>query len=286
MKKKEIDAGLSAAYSLSRGRIEELPLDAADHELLLAIMQEPQEASISRSLPRRRARLARRSLSLAAAGAIAAAVFLAVFGAGGGSPGSPTPAYGAEQLRLAKISPHILLDPSNWRVAVTESVKALEGWTEFQHGTELRQDLPPEQVAKFRWHSISLEKRERQILSHGATMVGVAPVLDTTAQVYEFPRRTHGLTVTSALWSQSGRAFEFRTSIPSLPAFERRLGDLERVDKGTWLAALPRPEPPFGVRCFDADGTPVAKEVIVQVAPNPEDLDVPEGGFCRIREVD
>ena len=160
MSKREIDSALSAAYPLSRTTIQELPLDAADHELLAKIMAEPQEARetvASEATPAtpQRPRLVRRSASLAAAGAFAAAIILAVFGAGGGSPGSPTPAYGAEQLRLAKISPHILLDPSNWRVAVTDTVKALEGWTEFQHGEELRQDPPPEQVAKFRWHSKS-----------------------------------------------------------------------------------------------------------------------------------
>jgi hypothetical protein len=284
MKKREIDSGLAAAYPLERATIEELPLDSADHELLAAIMAEPQEAGEVVGTPRRRPRLVRRSVSVAAAGAVAAAVFLAAFGTGGGSPGSPTPAYGAEQLRLAKISPHILLDPAHWRVAVTESLKALEGWTEFQHGQELSQAPPPERLAKFRWHVVSLDKRKAWIVSQGAEMVGTAPVLETTAQVYTFPHRTHGLIVATALWSQSGRAFEFRTSVPSQAAFERRLADLERVDKDTWLAALPRPEPPFEVRCFDADGATVMKE-ITQTVPSSEDLDIPDGGICRIREV-
>jgi hypothetical protein len=285
MRKRQIDSGLAAAYPLNRATIEELPLGPADHDLLAAIMAEPQEARQGVRAPRRRPRLVRRSASLAAAGAVAAAVFLALFGTGGGSPGSATPAYGAEQLRLAKISPHILLDPSSWRVAVTEVRQALEGWTEFQHGEELRRDPPPEQVAKFRWHSVSLEKREHEIVSHGAEAVGTAPVLDTTAQVYAFPNRTHGLIVAAALWAQSGRAFEFSTSVPSQAAFERRLADLERVDKDAWLAALPRPEPPFEVRCTDAEGTVVRKE-ITQTLPGIEDLDIPSGVICSIREVD
>lgn len=285
MRNRDIDRGLSGAYPLSRVAIEELPLDAADRELVAAIVAEPGEVSVAAPEPRRRPRVPRRYMGLATAGAIAGTIFLGVFGTGGGSPGTPAPAYGAELLRLAKISPHILLDPSNWRVAVTESLKALEGWTDFQHGATIRDDLPPGQLARFRWHSISLEQRERQVLSHGAEMVGTAPVLDTTAQVYTFPRRTHGLTVATALWSQSGRAFEFRTSVPSLPAFESRLADLERVDKDTWLAALPYPEPPFEVRCFDANDTPVTKE-ITQTYPTAEDLDIPDRGICRIREVD
>ncbi len=284
-RKRDIDSGLAAAYPLSREAIEKLPLDTADHELIASIVAEPQEPAVAPREPRRPRRTARRLGGLAVTASAAAAIFLAVFGVGGGTPGTPAPAYGAELLRLAKISPHILLDPSNWRVAVTESLKALEGWTDFQHGATIRDDLPPGQLARFRWHSISLEQRERQVLSHGAEMVGTAPVLDTTAQVYTFPRRTHGLTVATALWSQSGRAFEFRTSVPSVPAFERRLADLERVDKDTWLAALPYPEPPFEVRCFDADGTPVTKE-ITQTYPTAEDLDIPDRGICRIREVD
>jgi hypothetical protein len=256
MRKREIDRELSAAFPLGRAEIEQLPLEAAEHELIAAILAEPREARGAARSSRRRSRLASRAAGLATAGVVVAAIVLVVFGAGGGSPGSPTRAYGAEQLRLAKISPHILLDPSSWRVAVTESLKALEGWTEFQHGRTIREDVPPEQLAKFRWHSIPLEKRERQVLSHGATIAGTAPVLDTTAQVYSFPRRTHGLIVATALWSQSGRAFEFRSSLPSLAAFERRLGDLERVDKDTWLKALPQPSlaPPFAVHCTDAEG--------------------------------
>jgi hypothetical protein len=286
MSKQDIDRGLSGAYPLSRVAIEELPLDAADRELVAAIVAEPGEASVVVAPePRRRPRVPRRYLGLATAGAVAATVFLGVFGTGGGSPGTPAPAYGAELLRLAKISPHILLDPPNWRVAVTEVRQSLEGWTEFQHGEELRTDPPPQQGAKFRWHSISLQNREQEVVAHGAVETGTAPVLGTSAQVFTYPRRVKGVFLATALWDQRGRAFEFRTSVRDMAAFERRLADLQWVDKDAWLAALPRPEPPFEVRCFDADGTTVRKE-ITQTYPTAEDLDIPERGICRVRETD
>ncbi len=241
MSKQDIDRGLSAAYPLSRAAIEELPLDAADRELVAAIVAEPGEASVvAAPEPRRRPRVPRRYLGLATAGAVAGTIFLGVIGTGGGTPGIPAPAYGAELLRLAKISPHILLDAPNWQVAFVESRQALEGWTEFRRGEGLEPD--PRRVAKFRWHSISLQKREREVASHGAILAATAPVLSTTAQVYTYPRRVKGakgaFLLATALWSQSGRAFEFRTAVPGLATFERRLAALRRVDKASWLQVL------------------------------------------------
>jgi hypothetical protein len=235
---RDIDSGLSAAYPLSREAIEELPLDIADRELLAAIMAEPQEASVSPREPRRRSRAARRLGGFAVTGAAAATIFLAVFGVGGGAPGSPAPAYGARLLRLAEISPHILLDPSEWVITVTETSKALEGWTEFQRGKAWQDDPPLGRIAKFRWHSVSLEKREAEVLAHGATATTTAPVLGTTAQVLTYRQRAEGLLLATALWDQGGRAFEFRTAVPDMAGFERRLADLERVDMDTWLAAV------------------------------------------------
>jgi hypothetical protein len=285
MRKRDIDRGLSAAYPLSRAAIDELPLDAADRELVAAIVAEPGQEPVVPTSPRRRTRIARRYGGLAAAGAAACTIFLAVFGTGGGSPGTPAPAYGAELLRLAKISPHILLDPSSWRVAVTEVRQALEGWTEFQQGKELRQDPPPQQAAKFRWHSISLQKRTQEVVSHGAVETGIAPVLGTTAQVYTYPRRVKGVLLATALWDQKGRAFEFRTSVPDMATFERRLADLQWVDRDTWLAALPYPEGPFEVRCTDADG--VKKVEVTQTYPSFEELLPGEAPVtCSIRQVD
>ncbi len=236
MSKQDVDRGLSGAYPLSRAEIDELPLDAADRELVAAIIAEPGEGPAVPTAPRRRVRVPRRYVGLVAAGATAFTIFLAVLGTGGGSPGAPAPAYGAELLRLAKISPHILLDPRSWRVVVIETRKALEGWTVFQLGEG--PEPGPQRVAKLRWHSISPQKRASEVTSHGAATVGTAPVLGTTAEVYTYPSRGKGVFLATALWGQSGRAFEFRTAVPDMATFEGRLAALRRVDQESWLRAV------------------------------------------------
>src|SRR4029077_15986426 len=105
MRKQNIDRGLASAYPLSRETIEELALGDADRELIASIVAGPRESPASRGGSRKVARYA----GLFAAGAVACGLLLAVVGTGGGHVGAPAPAYGAELLRLAKISPHILL---------------------------------------------------------------------------------------------------------------------------------------------------------------------------------
>ncbi len=284
IRKRGIDSGLSAAYPLSREAIEDLALDTADRELIASIVAEPQESPVALRGPRQPRLTARRLGGLAVTASAAAAIFLVFFGVGGGAPGSPAPAYGARLLRLAEISPHILLDLPNWRPVVVESGQALEGWTEFERGEVARRDPPPQQVAKFRWHAVSLQKREGEVVSNRAAEAGIAPVLGTSAQVYTYPGRPRGFLLATALWDQGGRAFEFRAAVRDIGEFEQRLAALQRVDKATWLAALPRPEGPFEIRCYDAKGVQVAHEV-TKAEPSYELLKelAPMGGTCSIR---
>jgi hypothetical protein len=242
MRQRDIDRGLSAAYPLSRAEIAEMPLDSAERELIAAIVAEPQEAQPPPTAPARRPRHAGRYAALFAAAAAAGALLLVVFGSGTGPAGAPAPAYGAELLRLAEISPHIVLAENGWKIVVAEESQAIEGFTIFQRGAFQPGGGPepgPQRVAKFRWHSISVQKRSEEIASHGAVAVATAPVLGgTPAQVYTYPHAGKHVFEAVALWDQGGRAFEFRASVPNVAAFERRLADLERVGREAWLAAV------------------------------------------------
>ena len=269
MSKREIDTALAAAYPVSRAEIEDLALDAADHELIAAIVAEPQEAPAIRPetagdatavshTPKAgawRSRKTGRYGGLLAAGACAAAIFLIVIGTGGGPASGPAPAYGAELLRMAEISPHILLEEPGWRIVVAEVAHATEGMTDFHRGSGSEDDAGPigshphpQRYARFRWHSTSVAKRTREITAHGGVNAGTAAVLGTTAQVYTYPPRggngaeasagEQSAFEATALWNRGGRAFEFRTTVPDIAAFERRLADLRSVGSGAWLAAI------------------------------------------------
>lgn len=243
MRKREIDRALAGAYPLDRSAIAKLPLEEAEAELVGQIIAEPQEAAAVHSaaapshsprIPRWRGRFA----GFAAASAIATAAFLGLTGSGHGPAGTAEPAYAAELLRAAKISPPILFDLPNWRVAVTEVRQATEGFTEFQIGIKPQSD--PEKQAKFRWHSKSVQARAGQLTAHGAVEVGTAPVLETEATVYEYPHGGKRVFEFVSLWDEGGRAFEFRTAVPGMPAFERRLLALKRVDRDRWLEVVAR----------------------------------------------
>ena len=240
MRQRDIDRGLSSAYPLSRAEIAAMPLDGAEQELIAAIVAEPREAQPTPAPARRRH--PGRYAALFAAAAAAGALVLAVFGGGTGPAGAPAPAYGAELLRLAEISPHIVLAENGWKIVVAEESQAIEGFTIFQRGRFQPGgglEPGPQRVAKFRWHSISVQKRSEEIASHGAVAVATAPILGgTPAQVYTYPHAGKRVFEAVALWDQGGRAFEFRASVPDVAAFERRLADLKRVGRAAWLAAV------------------------------------------------
>jgi|GEM_PF-5433428 len=241
MRKREIDRALAGAYPLDRAAVARLPLQAAEDELVGQIVAEPQEPPALDAPSQRRSRSLRwrtRFAGLATAGAIATAAFLGLTGSGHGPAGTAEPAYAAELVRLAKISPPILFDLPNWRVAVTEVRQAAEGFTEFQVGIQPQQD--PEKNAKFHWHSKSVQARAGELTTHGAVEVGTAPVLETEATIYEYPPAGKPVFELVALWDEGGHAFEFRTSVPGIATFERRLLALERVDRDRWLEVVAR----------------------------------------------
>jgi hypothetical protein len=220
----EIEADLSAANPAPRTAVAELPLADAERELLDAIVAEPTHTRVT---PRPR----RRYLALVAAAAVAAGVVL--FAIDTGDPGKPEPAFAAELVRFAERSPLLLLDQPGWPVEYADEQTAIEGEMMFRHTSG--------RVADLHWHPLSLRhwKRDR---AASAELITRAPVLDTTAIVYQYdiPNRRPGdnLDITS-LWLDRGRVLEFRAQVGDMAEFKRLLASLTRVDPTTWLSALP-----------------------------------------------
>ena len=177
--------------------------------------------------------LGRRAFVLAGAVAAIAAAFLIAAGSGKGPAGvAPEPALGAGLQRLVRVSPPILLTTPGWRVDRADEAFASEGSTQFSDGGRLRAEL--------RWESVPLKTRVREIQAGGASLVTTAIALGSEARVYARPAESSDLLTAVALWGRGGRVLEFRSSVPDMPTFERRLAALRGVDKGTWLEALPK----------------------------------------------
>jgi hypothetical protein len=253
----DLDTLLAAANPLPDYAARALALP--DAELIEAITAEP------RARPRwapqnRRRRIARRAgVAIALAGA--AAIALAALPSGSG-PGESTPgrAWAAELVRFAEASPLVLLDDQDWKVDYADESSASEGEMRFLHGdtpappasqlvvTEGR-PIPKAVIEDARRHAalnwrrggIATWKRGRE---HEAAVHTTAPVLGTTADVYEYRAagqfrdiaRYHDIT---ALWKDGKRVMEFRWAAPSMTAFKALLADLRRVDTDAWLSAMP-----------------------------------------------
>jgi hypothetical protein len=225
-----VETELAAANPVSRASVAELPLAAAEQELLRAIVAQPCEP---RAAIRRQSRRRRRFVAVLAAGAAAAAVVFAVVGTGN-RPGEPAPAFAAELVRFAERSPLLLLDEPGWRVDYADEQTAVEGEMSFRR--------PQGGVAELNWRGGTLRhwKRDR---AHSAELTTTGAVLGTTATVYQYEdwgRRRPGddLDIT-ALWLDRGRVLEFRSTVADMATFKRLLAALTRVDTTAWLSAMP-----------------------------------------------
>ena len=233
-----------------------------DAELVEAITAEPRARS--RPVPRVRRRRVVRRVGVAIALAGAAAVVLAYLPSGSGpgesAPGAPARAWGAELVRFAEASPLVLLDAADWKVDYADESSVSEGEMRFLHGDKPAppasqlvviegRPIPKAVIEDARRHAalnwrpggIATWKRDR---GHDAAVHTTAPVLGTTADVYEYRAGAgfrdiadyHDIT---ALWKDGERVMEFRWAAPSMAAFKTLLADLRRVDTNAWLSAMP-----------------------------------------------
>lgn len=258
MRKQDIDAAIGEAYRVDRAAVERTGLDEAKRELLAqivaqpAVQVEPASAAKVRRFARRRGARPLRGRNLALGGAVSAmaAALLLAIGVGAGPAGSPSPALAAN-LRLTKVSPHVLLDAPGWRMEGASEVEGYRGSINFSHppGKPVsylggRLSMTFEAAAQLRWRSAAPGERAHppslvHAPSSGFAFIADAPVLGASARVFARTVPRWRVRQFAAVWIQSGRALQFRSFAPSLAAFERRLASLRVVSRRSWFQALP-----------------------------------------------
>jgi hypothetical protein len=253
MRKKDVKAGIAAANPFDGQRVADLSLGGAEDELLAGILVESPQAPrhTASARPGRPGRLA-----LAAVLGAGLVAFFLVSGSGGHPAVEPTSAYAAEVVRYADSAPRLLIGAPGWRI---EGLQAgdREGEMQFVHG-----DAPmPEEVVtvtggkaygrlpaairqrevELTWvptSLVSLASRVRE-RANGAQVATTAPVLDTTAKVFQYPGSKPGDLEVTSLWREGDLVVEYRAPVPTMAAFKAQLASLEKVDTEAWLAAMP-----------------------------------------------
>lgn len=267
MRKRDIDAAVSAAYHPSPEEIELMPLDAAEQELVAAIVAETQETSPERFATAAgsdssgraarasawRARVSRRYVGPLTVAVAALAVFLVAIASDGNPTGSPAPAFGAPLLRMAKASPLVLLDAPGWHVAYATDGSVVKGGSAREGEMRFFYNGPPEgptgpgmgplaagqRGAELRWRAGRMTERALRHWGFPILLAtGSAAVLHTHL-VYFRSRGPQGNRDVTAMWEDHGRVLAFRSTVPNLPTFKHRLADLRRVGTADWLSALP-----------------------------------------------
>jgi hypothetical protein len=241
---------LTAANPLTAERARGLMLTEAQDELLASLMAEraPEGALQRVSREGRRRLLPRAGLAMAAA----AVALVALFSLGD----SPTnhasgTAWAAEQVRFAEASPLVLLGASGWRVEYADEQSAQDGELHFLLGpapapqnttvsaAASTNPVPADtSFAQLTWRSGEVGSWIKDRAA-SATAATTAPVLGTTAHVYQYEGGTPGHRDITALFRYDGRVLEFRAGAAGLDAFSELLATLTRVDTDTWLSAMP-----------------------------------------------
>lgn len=155
-----------------------------------------------------------------------------------GDPG-PSRAWAAELVRFAEESPLVLLDPDQWDVKLINQSRAGSGSINFKHKPMIKSDIGP--WARLKWSDYSSLEEELDYLAEDSSWEEVsddAPVLDTTAHVFETDNRG-GLIFYTALWEQDGLIMYLDGSAYALDGFEQTLSQLQMKDVDGWLEAMP-----------------------------------------------
>lgn len=241
---------LVAANPLPRDDAANLAISAGETELLTALLAEHSQPT---RVPRRILRCPSRTVprvGLAVAAAAIVLLALLSLGRGSGERDSGT-AWAAEQLRFAEASPLVLLSAPGWRVEYADEESAQEGELHFR----LRSTPPPVRrtaspaataapvpadtgSAQLHWRGGALSGWT-QDRAAGAAVATTAPVLGTTARVYQYVGGTPGHRDITALFAYDGRVLEFRAGAANIRAFKRLLATLKQVDTDAWLTAMP-----------------------------------------------
>ncbi len=238
-----VEALLAAADPLPAGAARALPLAAAHDDLCRTLLAHPRgvAAATQARRSRRRPRLGLLP-RLALAVAVVFAVSMAALSLGKSGEKAGT-VWAAELVRLAEASPLVLLDADGWRVIYTDEQSEQEGEMHFTTASPsapqtARAWAVPGSLAQLNWRGVSLEqwKRGRAASSEVTT---TAPVLGTTASVYQYFGGKPGQRDITAIWRYDDRVLEFRAVMADIAAFKALLAQLKQVDTDSWLSALP-----------------------------------------------
>jgi hypothetical protein len=262
-----LDQLLAAANPLTADDARNLEIAELQDELRLALTR----TSIRPVRPARRHRrlVSRVGLAIAAVAAVLTTVFS--LGGGGGDRGSGT-AWAAEQVRFAEASPLVLLGAPGWRVEYADEQSAQEGELHFRLGTS------PPQEAALNWRSGGIRSWTKDRAA-GAAVATTAPVLGTTARVYQYEGGTPGHRDIAALFRYDGRVLEFRAGAADVAAFKTLLATLKRVDTDAWLSAMP----PSAVKAADHDSVIAGMLKGVTVPPGFDPADIKGANLTKDR---
>ena len=248
----DVDALLASANPLGEARAAALPLAGAENDLCLALLAEAPESdpavgdvpSVAPRSARSRWRLVPR-LGLAVLVVFACLMGVLSLGRSGDEGGGTV--WAAELVRLAEASPLVLLDAPGWQVVYADEESADVGELHFSLGAPppapasidgtKHVDVSPKQAA-LNWRPGPLAEWTRDRAA-SAKVRTTAPVLGTTARVYQYDGGRPGHQDVTALWRYDGRVLEFRAGVADLAAFKVLLAALKQVDVDTWLLAMP-----------------------------------------------
>jgi hypothetical protein len=138
-------------------------------------------------------------------------------------------AWAAEQVRFAEASPLVLLGAPGWHVEYADEQSSTEGELHFRIGSR---------TAQLNWRGGTLGSWTKDRAA-SAAVTATAPVLGTTAHVFQYEGGTPGRRDITALFRYDDRVLEFRAGAAGVSAFKALLATLERVDTDAWLSALP-----------------------------------------------
>lgn len=312
MNRRETREALVAANPVPVDKAASEPLAATETALIDSILQEDREIT-GPSLPRPR-RSGYRSPRLAVGLGVALALALAavfVFSNGDGGPkAGPQSAYAAPLVHLAESTPLVLIGEPGWHVEGLQPYSSDQGEMQFYQGDSPPPDEMPnpghleggvplpasirQRKAELNWYGpIEVSAREQSAgvpeldtvekvfrfrvedRANSAEVRTTAPVLGTTAQVFQYEGGSPGDRDITSLWIEDGRVLEFRSSVPDMAAFERRLASLEKVDTTTWLDAMPASV------VKSADQPEAIREILsgIDLPPGFTAADVPDEGL-------
>ena len=242
----DLDARLASANPLDATRAAALPVSDAQDELCRALLAEDSATSVPEApAPRPRWRFVLPRLALAVAIVFAGSMAVLSLGKSGNESGGTV--WAAELVRLAEASPLVLLDAPGWQVVYADEESADVGELHFSLGPPpptpastdgmKHVDVSTKQAA-LNWRPGPLSEWTRDRAA-SANIETAAPVLGTTARVYQYTGGRPGHQDVTALWRYDDRVLEFRAGVADVAAFKVLLAQLKRVNTDTWLSAMP-----------------------------------------------